>query len=111
MKEYKYFLLTSIKMTPKEMTPEELVELTHLMDTYNYENETTISPLTLHHKWWPFLNELRRAPNKEVLLEGWKYKKELESAEYSHINSINTHISLDNWEQRFVVDLWLSIYH
>lgn len=98
-------------MTPKEMTPKELAELTDVIDTYNYEIEAMITPLSLHHKWWPLLNQLRQAPNKEALLEGWKYKKDFESAEYSHVNNINTHINVDNWEQRFVMDLWLCIYH
>ena len=98
-------------MTLKEMTPEELVELTETMDNYNYENEEMITPIDLHAKWWPLLNQLRQAPNKEALLEDWKYKKELESAEYSYANNSIKHVNVDDWEQRFAVDLWLCIYH
>ena len=98
-------------MTLKEMTPEELFKLTEIMDNYNYDNEEMITPISLQNKWWPLLNQLRQAPNKTALLEDWKYKKDLESAEYSHVYNINTHINVDNWEQRFVVDLWLCIYH
>ena len=93
------------------MTPTELAELTTLLDTYNYHTEDLITPESLHAKWWPALNQLRQAPNKVALLEGWKYKKELENIEYSHATNANNHIKVDNAEQRFVVDFWLSIYH
>jgi len=98
-------------MPPKEMTPKEFVELTHAMDTYNYENEDLITPQSLHAKWWPLLNQLRQATNKETLIDDWKYKVNLESVEYSHASNMNRHITLDDWEQRFVLDLWISIYH
>jgi len=93
------------------MTPTELAELTTLLDTYNYNTEDLITPESLYAKWWPALNQLRQAPNKAALLEGWKYKKELESVEYSHAINANNHIKVDNTEQRFVLDFWLSIYH
>ena len=93
------------------MTPEELTELTTLIDNCNYDNEEIITPISLHAKWWPLLNKLKQASNKAELLASWKYKKELESAEYSHTNNMNKHINIDDWEQRFVLDLWLCIYH
>jgi hypothetical protein len=93
------------------MTPIEFAELTSLIDTYNYENETEITPESLHAKWWTAVKQLKEAPNKEALLEGWKYKKEFESAEYSQTHNENKHISLDNPEQRFLLDFWLCVYH
>ena len=93
------------------MTPEELTELTSLIDTYNYDTEEKITPKSLHACWWPLLNKLRQASNKGQLLKGWKYNKELESAEYSYANNGNKHINVDDWEERFVVDLWLCVYH
>lgn len=93
------------------MTPDELTELTELIDNYNYENIDIITPINLYASWWPLLNKLREAPNKAELIENWKYKKELESAEYSRANDINKYINLEDEEQRFVVDLWLCIYH
>jgi hypothetical protein len=93
------------------MTPEELIILTDAIDTYNYHNEDMITPQSLHAKLWPGLQQLRQAPNKAALIADWKYKKELESAEVSHANNANKHMHLDDWEQRFVVDFWLSIYH
>jgi hypothetical protein len=103
--------ITPKEITPKEITRKELVELTEIMDSYNYENEDMITPLSLHARWWPLLNQLRQSPNKIALLEGWKYKKELESVEYSYAANSNKHINVDDWAQRFVVDLWLCIYH
>ena len=103
--------MTPINMTPINMTPEELNTLTELIDTYNYHNEDLITPQSLHAKLWPSLQQLRQAPNKVALLTNWKYKKELESAEVSHANNANAHMKLDDWEQRFVVDFWLCIYH
>jgi hypothetical protein len=96
---------------PADMSTEELDVLTTLLENYNYDEEDLITPIALHAKWWPKLNQLRQAPNKTALLEGWKYKKDLESVEYSHANGTNTHITLESAEQRFVVDLWLCIYH
>ena len=93
------------------MTPEELTQLTSLIDTYNYEHEELITPKGLHAKWWTAVKQLKEAPNKEALLEGWKYKKEFESAEYSQTHNGNKHINVDDLEQRFVVDLWLCVYH
>ncbi len=93
------------------MTPEELITLTELIDTYNYHNEDMITPQSLHTKLWPSLQQLRQAPNKNTLLTDWKYKKELESAEYSYASNSNKHVNVDDWEQRFVVDFWLCIYH
>jgi hypothetical protein len=102
---------TPKETTPKEMSYKDLLDLTERIDSYNYENEDTITPLSLHARWWPLLNQLRQAPNKTALLEGWKYKKELENTEYSYAANSNKHINVDDWEQRFVLDLWLSIYH
>ena len=93
------------------MTPTELAELTTLLDTYNYDTEELITPESLHAKWWPALNQLRQAPNKAALLEGWKYKKDLLNVEYCHTHGENRYVAGDNWEQRFVLALWLSIYH
>jgi len=84
----------------------DLADLTTLLDTYNYDNEDFITPQSIHTTWWPSLNKLRQAPNKEALLEGWKYKADLLNVEYSHANGYT-----DDWEQRFVVAMWLSIYH
>jgi hypothetical protein len=98
-------------MTHEDMTLAELAALTDLIDTYNYDKEEMITPIGLHASWWPRLNQLRQAPNKADLLESWKYKKELESAEYSYTNNSNKHVNVDDWEQRFVVDFWLCIYH
>ena len=98
-------------MNYEEMTLVELAELTELVDNYNYDKEEIITPIGLYEKWWPRLNQLRQAPNKAKLLAHWKYSKELESVEYSHQHNANTHIQVDQWEQRFVVDFWLCIYH
>ena len=103
--------MTPKEMTPKEMTPTELDELTDLIDTYNYDTEEEITPVTLYFKWWPRVNQLRQSPNKAELLADWKYKKEFECAEYSHTYNSNKHINVDDSEQRFLVDLWLCIYH
>ena len=108
IKQYKYFFIIIRK---KDMTPQELAELTERIDTYNYHNEDMITPQSLHAKLWPSLQQLRQAPNKAELLGDWKYKKELESAEVSHATNANAHMKLDDWEQRFVVDFWLCIYH
>ena len=93
------------------MTLEELIEMTLMIDNFNYDNKDIITPNDLHANWWPPLNKLRQAANKAELLKGWKYRKELESVEYSHANNINKYINLEDGEHRFVVDLWLSIYH
>lgn len=93
------------------MTPEELTELTTLMDNYNYDNEDLITPNNLYESWWPLLNKLRQAPNKAELLEDWKYKKELEIAEYSQTGDMKNYIKLEDDDQRFVVFLWFCIYH
>ena len=98
-------------MTPQDMTPQELAELTELVNNYNYDKEEMITPVGLYEKWWPRLNQLRQAPNKAKLLADWKYKNELESTEYSYTNNSNKHVNVDDWEQRFVVDFWLCIYH
>ena len=98
-------------MAQEVMTPQDLVELTEIIDNYNYHNEELITPKSLHTKLWSDLNKLRQAPNKADLLADWKYKKELESAEYSHQTNVNHYINLENSEQRFLVDFWLCIYH
>ncbi len=111
MKNKVFFTHLKITHIYFKMTNEELTELTLLIDHCNYENEDIITPISLHATWWPLLNKLRQAPNKAELLEGWKYKKELESSEYSHAKDVNKYINLEDWEQRFAVDLWLCIYH
>ena len=93
------------------MEPVDLANLTTLLDTYNYDNEYIITPQSLHATWWPGLNQLREAHNKEALLEGWKYKKDLQLVEASHAHDANNFVNVCEWEQRFVVALWLSIYH
>lgn len=93
------------------MTLEELFDLTLLIDNFNYEKKDTITPNDLHANWWPSLNKLRQAANKSELLKDWKYKKELESVEYSHASGVNKYINLEDGEHRFVLDFWLSIYH
>ena len=93
------------------MAPADLVELTEIIDNYNYFNEDIITPQSLHAKLWCGLNKLRQAPNKSELLADWKYKKDLESAEYSHQTNVNKYINLEDSEQRFLVDFWLCIYH
>jgi len=95
----------------KEMTHEDFNTLTRLIDTYNYENEELITPNGLCSTWWPLLNQLRQAPNKDTLLAEWKYKKELENVEFSHIHGENSYINVADWAERFVVALWLYIYH
>ena len=93
------------------MNPDELIELTRLIDTYNYDYEQTITPSSLYGVLWPRLNQLRQAPNRAVLLEGWKYKDILQSVEYSHANGENSYIKIEDVEQRFIVAFWMSIYH
>ena len=93
------------------MLADELDKLTDVIDTYNYDNESMITPQSLHTTWWPLLNKLRQATNKEALLEGWKYKKDLQLVEASHAYDSNSFVNVGDWEQRFVLALWLSIYH
>lgn len=93
------------------MLADELDKLTDVIDTYNYDNESMITPQSLHATWWPSLSKLRQATNKEALLEGWKYKKDLQLVEASHAHDANSFVNVDDWEQRFVLALWLSIYH
>ena len=93
------------------MLADELDRLTDVIDTYNYENESIITPESLHSKLWPTLNKLRGAHNKETLIKNWKYKKDLELVEESHVSYTNSHINVSDWEQRYVVAFWLSIYH
>ena len=93
------------------MLADELDTLTDVIDTYNYENESMITPKSLHSKIWPGLNKLREAHNKETLIKNWKYKKDLELVEESHVSDANSHIGVDDWEQRYVVAFWLFIYH
>lgn len=94
-----------------EMTEQEFIDLTMLVDNYNYSNESMITPESLHETLWNKLNRLRTATNKNALIEGWKYKTELLSAEIAHKNGINKYTKLENEEQRFVVDFWMCIYH
>ena len=94
-----------------KMTPDELVELTRIIDTYNYDYEQVITPGSLHGILWPSLNKLRQDPNRAALLEGWKYKDILQSVEYAHANGENSYIKIDDSEQRFIVAFWMSIYH
>ena len=93
------------------LTAADLDILTDVIDTYNYEHEDMITPESLHAKLWPGLNQLREAQNKETLIENWKYKKDLQLVEESHINYTNNHINVADWQQRYVVAFWLSIYH
>jgi hypothetical protein len=86
----------------------ELETLTDIIDTYNYEHESMITPESLHSKLWPGLNQLREAHNRETLIKEWKYKKDLELVEASHDNIF---VNVTDWEQRYVVAFWLSIYH
>ena len=93
------------------MLADELDKLTDLIDTYNYEHESMITPESLHTKLWPILNKLRRAHNKETLIKNWKYKKDFQLVEESHASDSNSFVNVDDWEQRYVVAFWLSIYH
>ena len=93
------------------MTPDELIELTRLIDNYNYDYEQVITPGSLYGVLWPGLNKLRQAPNRAALLEDWKYKDILQSVEYSHANGENSYIKIEDSEQRFIVAFWMSIYH
>ena len=96
---------------PEEMTLQDLDDLTELLDNYNYDNQDLITPFALHANWWPSLNRLRQAPNKAALLADWKHKKDWDSVEHSYANGSNSYINLESAEQRFVVDLWMCIYH
>jgi hypothetical protein len=89
----------------------ELETLTSVIDTYNYEHESMITPESLHTKLWHGLNKLREAENKDTLIKDWKYKKDLELVEESHVSYNNSHVNVGDWEQRYVVAFWLSIYH
>jgi hypothetical protein len=94
-----------------EMTEQEFNDLTLLIDNFNYDKEELITPKSLHETLWTKLNRLRTAPNKNALIDGWKYEKELLSAEFSHETKINMYTKLENEEQRFLVDFWLCVYH
>jgi hypothetical protein len=93
------------------MLAADLDVLTNVIDTYNYEYESMITPESLHAKLWPGLNQLREAHNKETLVKDWKYKKDLQLVEESHASDTNIHINGADWEQRYVVAFWLYIYH
>ena len=93
------------------MLAADLDVLTKVIDNYNYEHESMITPESLHATLWPTLNELREAHNKDTLIKDWKYKKDLQSVEESHVSDTNSHIGVDDWQQRYVVAFWLSIYH
>jgi hypothetical protein len=93
------------------MLADELEKLTDMIDTYNYENESMITPESLHAKIWPGLNKLRGAHNRDTLIKEWKYKKDLELVEESNVSDANSHVNVADWQQRYVVAFWLSIYH
>ena len=93
------------------MLAAELDTLTDIIDTYNYEHESIITPESLHAKLWTGLNKLREAHNKETLIKDWKYKKDLQLVEESHVSDANSHITGADWQQRYVVAFWLNIYH
>ena len=85
-------------------------QLTNDIDSYSYECKDKITPGDLHVKLWPSLDRLRDDPNKNNLIENWKYKDIFITTEANHANGAKS-FKLVNWEQSFVLNLWMSIYH
>ena len=92
------------------MTLQDMNQLTNDIDSYNYNTKDKITPGELHVKLWPCLDRLRNDPNKNNLLETWKYKNEFLATESSHANSVQT-CGLVSWAQSFALYFWLSIHH
>uniref|UniRef100_A0A6C0IIQ1 Uncharacterized protein n=1 Tax=viral metagenome TaxID=1070528 RepID=A0A6C0IIQ1_9ZZZZ len=93
------------------MQQQDLDALTNIIDNYNYANEEHITPESLHEKLWYGFNSLRNAPNKEALMEGWKYKETFVCTEDSHKENKSHFKLIDDWEQSFVLHFWMCIYH
>ena len=85
-------------------------QLTNDIDSYTYKTQDVITPELLFVKLWPCLDRLRNDPNKNNLIESWKYKSELINAENNHANGDKA-FKLVSWEQSFVLSLWLSMHH
>jgi hypothetical protein len=84
--------------------------LTALIDNYNYNNHEIITHDSIYETLWQPLNQLLHDPNKEALIEGWKYKTELISVENCHSNGHFEFTQL-SWEKSFTLSFWMSIYH
>ena len=97
-------------MTPQDMTPQDMNQLANDIDSYTYNTRDTVTPGELHVKLWPCLDRLRNDPNKNNLLESWKYKNQFISAEASHANGVQLCENV-SWEQSFVLNLWMCIHH
>ena len=97
-------------MEQQDMTPQEMTQLTNDIDSYNYNIKDIITPQLLRIKLWPNLDRLRNDPNKNNLLESWKYKNEFISTENYHANGAKAFNHLD-WVQSFVLNLWMYIHH
>ena len=92
------------------MDTQDMNRLTNDIDSYSYEFKDKITPGELHVKLWTSLDRLRNDPNKNNLIENWKYKNEFITTEVSHANGLQT-CDLLTWEQSFVLNIWISIYH
>ena len=66
------------------MNQQELDKFTLLIENYNYDNNETITPQSLHKELWGGLSALKNTANKEALLDGWKYSSAFSAAESTH---------------------------
>ena len=87
---------------------EVLERLTNIIA--DYETKPWGSTDDLHAAIWPDLDFIRNNNNKEALLEGWRYKGDLDSAENDHMNGEKM-FRLLGWEQSFVLSIIYGLYH
>lgn len=85
-----------------------LATLTDIIDNIN--DEPHITPEFLHTKMWHYLNQLRNDPQRETLIEDWKYKSDFQSTEEYHQYEQKTCPQL-KWEQSYTMFFYLCIYH
>ena len=97
-------------MTPQDMTPQDMNQLANDIDSCTYNTMDAITPQELHVKLWPCLDRLRNDPNKNNLIESWKYKNQFINIEASHANGVQLCENV-SWEQSFVLSLWMYIHH
>lgn len=95
------------------MNQQELDKFTLLIENYNYDNNETITPQSLHKELWGGLSALKNTANKEALLDGWKYSSAFSAAESTHQTKVShfKKLKTELWEQSFALYFWMCIYH
>jgi len=97
-------------MNLQNMNLQDMNKLTNDLERFSYQTIDLITPEVLHVTLWPQLNRLRNSPNKNNLIASWKYKDYFIMTEENHTNG-SQQFKLVNWEQSFVLSMWMCIHH